>query len=69
MGVWSRSGFANRASTAEDCFEAGDRARLLVGRWLWRSDEVGIDSGMFSDIVYNNSSVPKEQYRSESHYV
>ena len=51
-GMWiSRSGFAKRASTCEACAERGVRARFLVGRLDRGSAEVGIDSGIGSDIV------------------
>lgn len=46
----SRSGLAKRASTWADCWEVGVRARFFVGRWERRSEEVGMDSGMGSDI-------------------
>lgn len=50
--MWmSRSGLAKRASTLEACCERGVRARFLVGRLEWRSEDVGIDSGMGSDMV------------------
>ena len=48
-----RSGFAKRASTCADCCDVGVlllRA-LLKGRWERRSAEVGMDSGMFSDMM------------------
>lgn len=51
--VWrGRFGLAKRASSCAECFEVGDRARRLRGRFERWSDEVGTDSGMFSDIVY-----------------
>lgn len=43
-------GFAKRASSWADCWDDGSRARFLVGRWEWREVEVGMDSGMFSDM-------------------
>ena len=48
-----RSGFAKRASTCADCCDVGVlllRA-FLTGRWERRSAEVGMDSGMFSDMM------------------
>ncbi len=51
VGSWmSRSGFAKRASTCEACAVTGVRARRFVGRLERGSCEVGIDSGMGSDI-------------------
>ena len=47
----SRSGFAKRASTCADCWDAGVRARFLVGRCERRSADVGMDSGIGSDIL------------------
>lgn len=47
----SRSGFAKRASTSAACTVRGVRARFLVGRLERGSAEVGIDSGMGSDMV------------------
>ena len=49
--VISRSGLAKRASTCWFCWEVGVRARFLVGRWERWSREVGIDSGIGSDIL------------------
>jgi len=49
--VISRSGLAKRASTCADCWEPGVSARFFVGRWERRSDDVGTDSGIGSDIV------------------
>ena len=46
----SRSGLAKRASTWEACCVTGVRARRLSGRLERGSEEVGIDSGMGSDI-------------------
>jgi len=46
-----RSGFAKRASTDEACSPRGVRARFFVGRFERGSADVGIDSGMGSDIV------------------
>lgn len=45
----SRSGFANRASSCAPWAEVGERRAFLWGRW-WVL-EVGIDWGMFSDIL------------------
>lgn len=51
-GMWiSRSGFAKRASTWADCAEEGVRARFLVGRCERLSAEVGMDSGIGSDMA------------------
>lgn len=50
MGV-SRSIFAKRASTCEACCVTGVRARRLSGRLERGSAEVGMDSGMGSDIL------------------
>ena len=47
----SRSGFANRASTCEAWASRVVRRRFLVGRFERGSAEVGIDSGIGSDIV------------------
>ena len=47
----SRSGLAKRASTCADCCVVGVRARFLVGRWERRSEEVGMDSGIGSDML------------------
>lgn len=49
MGM-SRSGLAKRAVTWEACWEVGVRARRLRGRLERGSWEVGMDSGMGSDI-------------------
>ncbi len=46
-----RSGWAKRASSWADCWETGVRARFLVGRWERRSELVGMDSGIGSDMV------------------
>lgn len=47
----SRSGLAKSASTCADCWSDGVwRARFLVGRWERRSAEVGMDSGIGSDM-------------------
>lgn len=46
----SRSGLANRELTEAACEETGERARRLVGRLERRSCEVGMDSGIGSDI-------------------
>ena len=52
VGIWmSRSGFAKRASTEEAYASRGVRARFLVGRLERGSADVGIDSGIGSDIV------------------
>ena len=45
------SGFAKRVSRCAACFETGETARRFRGRELRRSEEVGIDSGMFSDML------------------
>lgn len=51
--MWiSRSGFANRASTWEACSVRGVRARFFTGRFERGSADVGIASGMGSDIVF-----------------
>ena len=48
--VWS--GFANKASKEAACEEMGvSRARFLRGRLERGSEEVGIDSGIGSDIL------------------
>jgi hypothetical protein len=47
----SWSGLANRASSCEAVWDLGERARFLVGRLERGSAEVGIDSGMGSDIL------------------
>lgn len=44
------SGLAKRASSWEACAEVGVRARRLSGRWERGSKDVGIDSGMGSDM-------------------
>ena len=50
--MWmSRSGLEKRASTDEAWPSRGVRARFFVGRLERGSAEVGIDSGMFSDMV------------------
>lgn len=54
MGM-SRSGFAKRASTWEACAVRGVRARFLVGRLERGSAEVGMDSGIGSDMVGGRS--------------
>ena len=46
----SRSGLAKSASTCEACCVTGVRARRLRGRLERGSEEVGMDSGMGSDI-------------------
>lgn len=46
----SWSGFANKASREAACEETGVRARFLRGRLERGSEEVGIDSGIGSDI-------------------
>jgi hypothetical protein len=51
--VISRSGFANRAESWAACAVEGVRARRLVGRWERGSWEVGMDSGMGSDILWS----------------
>lgn len=53
MVVISRSGLAKRASIWEDCWDVGSfEGRIfLIGRRERRSCEVGIDSGIGSDIV------------------
>ena len=47
----SRSGLAKRASTCADCCEMGVRARFFVGRLERGSADVGMDSGMGSDML------------------
>ena len=47
----SRSGFAKSASTWLACCEVGVRARRLRGRVERGSCDVGMDSGIGSDIV------------------
>ena len=47
----SRSGFANKASTWLACWVTGVRARRLRGRLERGSWEVGMDSGIGSDMV------------------
>jgi len=47
----SWSGLANRASSCAAVWDLGERARFLVGRLERGSAEVGIDSGMGSDIL------------------
>lgn len=47
----SRSGLANREVTAEAWEETGESARRFVGRFERRSWEVGMDSGIGSDMV------------------
>jgi hypothetical protein len=47
----SWSGLANRASSCAAVWDFGERARFLVGRLERGSAEVGIDSGMGSDIL------------------
>ena len=50
--MWmSRSGLANKASTCEAWAVRGVRARFLVGRLERGSAEVGMDSGMGSDML------------------
>ncbi len=52
VGSWiSRSGLAKRASTCDACAVVGVRARRLVGRLERGSWEVGMDSGIGSDIL------------------
>ena len=46
-----RSGFAKRAVTWLACCETGARARRFRGRLERGSWDVGIDSGMGSDII------------------
>lgn len=46
-----RSGFLKRLASCADCWDVGERARFLVGRWDRGSIDVGMDSGMFSDIA------------------
>jgi hypothetical protein len=46
--LMSRSGFANRASSCAPWADVGERRAFLCGRWVL---EVGIDWGMFSDIL------------------
>ena len=54
MGITiSRSGLAKRAVTCEACWLVGVKARRLVGRLERGSCEVGIDSGIGSDIFFN----------------
>lgn len=50
MGT-GRSGCANSASTCALCWLTGVRARFLVARFERGSAEVGIDSGIGSDMV------------------
>lgn len=45
------SGFAKRASILADCLDDGERARFLRGRRDRGSAEVGILSGMGSDMT------------------
>ena len=47
----SRSGLAKRAESWVACWVVGVRARRFVGRLERGSWDVGIDSGMGSDIV------------------
>ena len=47
----SLSGLAKRASSEAACWVVGVRARRLVGRFERGSWEVGIDSGIGSDIA------------------
>ncbi len=47
----SRSGFAKRASTWDACCVTGVSARRLRGRLERGSWDVGMDSGMGSDIL------------------
>ena len=50
-GRWiTCSGFANRASSCDAFWERGERARFFVGRLERGSAEVGILSGIASDI-------------------
>ena len=51
MGM-SRSGLENKAVRWEACWLVGERARFLVGRLERGSIEVGMDSGMGSDILF-----------------
>ena len=46
-----RSGLANRAVREAACEEVGVRACRFVGRLEWGSEEVGMLSGIGSDIV------------------
>lgn len=48
--VISRSGWENRDATEAACVDVGVSARRLVGRLERGSCEVGIDSGIGSDI-------------------
>lgn len=51
--MWiSRSGFAKRASTWEACSVRGVRARFFTGRFERGSADVGIASGIGSDMVF-----------------
>ena len=47
----SWSGFANKASREAAWEETGVRARFLRGRFDLGSEEVGIDSGIGSDMI------------------
>ena len=47
----SRSGLAKRAVTCAACWVVGVRARRFVGRLERGSREVGMDSGIGSDIL------------------
>jgi hypothetical protein len=53
----SFSGCAKRASIWETCLETGVRARFLVARLERGSEEVGIEEGPGSDIVFAGSCV------------
>ena len=50
----SRSGFANRASSCAPWADVGERRAFLCGRWVL---EVGIDWGIFSDMLRDVSWV------------
>lgn len=47
----SRSGFLKRDDTWAACSVRGVSARFFIGRVVRGSEEVGMDSGMFSDIA------------------
>lgn len=58
----SREGLAKRASTSEERGVRG-RARFLIGRRERGSEDVGMDSGIGSDIVAVVVVVVKEECR------
>jgi len=51
----SRSGFAKRAVRVAAWADTGERALRFVGRRERRSKEVGIDSGIGSDMLWELS--------------